>query len=133
MKTKREMTVPLQRAGRSGEVPGIVDAHSEKEAIRLFGIAARKLQKVIQEQAGVNVEKTEHHRLSDTYELFVIQLAPTADPSQDKKTASSFVIERDGQYINATFYNTASGSAGKTDPPQIDWKGVLNGLIQNVL
>jgi hypothetical protein len=133
MKTKREMTVPLRRAGRSGEVPGIVDAHSEKEAIRLFGIATRKLQKVVQEQAGVNVEKTEHHRLSDTYELFVIQLAPIADPSQDKKIASSLVIERDGQYINATFYNTAPESADRTGSSQIDWKRVLNGLIQNVL
>jgi hypothetical protein len=102
------------------------------------------------ETAGwLRVEKIEHHAISASYELFVLQMKSFPNPIQDASArnsslpkdtpTSSLIIERDRQYISATIYsppgpsdipydsNSPGGSRGQrtsTEEPVPDITGV---------
>ncbi|MHA4806692.1 hypothetical protein ACX0G9_01230 [Flavitalea flava] len=106
----------------------------------------------------VRVEKTEHHHLSENYELFLLQARPSPNPQQEdsKETAhfleeaatSSFVIERDRQHVRAIVYgrnevpntavrritdkirNAIVGSTGAIGLSKLQWKALANGLLR---
>lgn len=120
-----------------------------------------------QEYDWVRIEKTEHLSLSDNYELFILQVRPAMNPShrisghsdpfmddpaigfQEDLSISSFVIERDGQYVNTTVYglkepkghsgigpaykirNQKTGITGLPGLSKIQWQALVNGLLRN--
>jgi len=95
----------------------------------------------------LRIEKAEHHRISENYELFLLQLRPCADPglsagkalqepagpTQQDPAASSFTIERDGQRVNMTVYGgneTPDPSASFLPAPH--WQALIKGLLSSV-
>lgn len=106
----------------------------------------------------VRVEKTEHHHVSENYELFLLQARPSTNPQEkgskeiahflEEEATSSFVIERDRQHVRAIVYgrnevpntsvkrvadkirNAIIGSSGAIGLSKLQWIALANGLLR---
>jgi len=107
----------------------------------------------------VKIEKIEYHPVSDAYELFLLQVRPSPDPICDwggetahfleASATSTFIIERDAQYVNAAIYgrnevpNTSSSrvtdkirnrttdASGALLFSKLQWKSLAQGLLKD--